>query len=45
MMKIMRTSLINGDPKEMQAAIVEMMTTITQQPAAEFATRIKPLTK
>ena len=45
MMKTMTTALISGDPKEMQAAVVEMMTTLTQLPAAEFSTRIKPLLK
>ena len=43
MMKGLVTSLIDGDPKKMQVALVDMMTQLTQNPAAEFSMRIKPL--
>lgn len=41
----MTGALVGGGKDEMQNALVILMTQLTQLPAAEFATRIKPMTE
>lgn len=45
MLKDMTKNLISGNSQQMQSGLVQMMTTMTQLPQVELATKLKPLLK